>query len=162
MLPTRTTLAAAAAAALSAAALVAATSGSAAAPAPENPAKIRMRLVERQAGERFVDTGKHGLSAGDRNIVRSELLSPRGTVVGRADIDCVITGVGPALGGVCTGVLTLPDGQLVGEFAFDRSGSNRTQAITGGTGRYAHMSGEAIVDTSGSDSHEPFTIELTR
>jgi hypothetical protein len=137
--------------------------GSAASARPAHPpAKtIRMHLVERQVGEHFIDTGKHGLSAGDRNIVNSDILNTRGVVVGRADIDCVITGVGKRLGGVCTGVMTLPHGQIVGQMAFDRSGSNPVQAITGGTGRYEHMTGHALVDTNGSDQHEPFTVVLT-
>jgi hypothetical protein len=148
------------AAALAAVAAVAATT----APSHANPAPktIRMHLVERQIGEHFVDTGKPGLSAGDRNIVNSQILNTHGAVVGRADIDCVITGTKSRMGGSCTGVLTLPGGQVVGQMAFGRSGSNRFQAITGGTGRYEHMTGMAIVDTSGTDSHEPFTVELSR
>jgi hypothetical protein len=117
-----------------------------------------MHLVERQVGEHFIDTGRRGLSAGDRNIVNSQILNTHGAVVGRADIDCVITGTKRRMGGSCTGVLTLPGGQVVGQMAFDRSGSNPVQAITGGTGRYEHMTGQALVDTSGTDSHEPLTV----
>jgi hypothetical protein len=146
---------------LAAGAAVAAVAAGTASSAPP-PSQLRMTLVERQVAEHFVDTGRHGLSAGDRNIVRSQILDRRGKVVGRGDIDCVITGVGRALGGVCHGVMTLPGGQVVGEFAFDRSGSRTEQAIVGGSGRYARMSGEAVVDTAGSDEHEAFTLVLRR
>jgi hypothetical protein len=149
---------------LPALAAVAAVAATAAATSHANPAPktIRMHLVERQVGEHFIDTGRRGLSAGDRNIVNSQILNTHGAVIGRADIDCVITGTKRRMGGSCTGVLTLPGGQVVGQMAFDRSGSNPVQAITGGTGRYEHMTGQALVDTNGTDSHEPFTLALSR
>jgi hypothetical protein len=146
--------------ALAAATLLVASGGSSASAAPEH--SVRLSLVEHQVGERFLDTGKRGVSPGDRNIVRSRILDTSGRAVGRADIDCVVTGTGRQLGGLCDVVITLPDGQLVGEFAFDRSGSSHYQAITGGTRRYAGMRGQAIIDTGGSDTHEPFTVELSR
>lgn len=120
----------------------------------------RIQLVERVAGGRFVDTGKKGLSVGDQDIGRSDVLDRKGNVVGRMDGICTITGTGKHLGGVCTGVLTLKDGQLAGEFAWGRSGSSHQQAIVGGTGRYAGARGQFIVDTNGTDEHENFTVEL--
>jgi hypothetical protein len=145
---------------LAGAAVAAVAAGTATSAPP--PSRLHMKLVERQIGQHLVDTGRRGLSAGDRNIVRSQMLDRHGAVVGRADIDCVITGAGRALGGLCTSVITLPDGQVVSQFAFDRSGSSREAAIVGGTGRYARMTGLAIVDTAGSDRHEPVTLELSR
>ena len=59
-------------------------------------------------------------------------------------------------------MITLAGGQLVGSFAWGHSGSNRYQAIVGGTGEYAGAEGQAIVDTNGTDSYEPFVIELLR
>jgi hypothetical protein len=49
----------------------------------------------------------------------------------------VITATERRMGGSCTGVLTLPGGQVVGQM-------------------------QALPDTSGTDSHEPFTLELSR
>jgi hypothetical protein len=121
---------------------------------------LRIHLIEREAGGRFVDTGKKGLSVGDQQIGRSDILDLRGKLVGRMDGVCTVTGVGKQLGGVCHGVVTLRGGQIAGEFAWGRSGSSRLQAIVGGTGRYAGARGQFVVDTSGSDAHEPFTIEL--
>jgi hypothetical protein len=146
---------------IAAAAAALAGSGGAIASASTEQA-VHLNLVERQVGVHFVDVGKRGLSAGDHNVVRSQILDTSGRVIGRMDIDCVVTGVGKQLGGLCHGVMTLPDGQIVGEFAFDRSGSSRYEALLGGTRRYAGMRGEAVVDTSGSDEHEAFTVELSR
>jgi hypothetical protein len=131
----------------------------AAAPAQQRVAK-RIDLVERIASQHFVDLGKHGPSMGDHNVTRSDVLDPAGARVGRADIDCTLTGVGPNMGGLCHGVVTLRDGQIVSEFAFGPSGATRVAAIVGGTGAYAGARGVSIVDVHGTDQHEPFTIEL--
>jgi hypothetical protein len=145
-------VAAAATLALGASSLAAATAG---------PRMTQLlALVERIEHQQFVDTGKRGPSPGDHNVVRSDVLDHAGKRVGRLDLDCVITGVGRNMGGLCHGVLTLKEGQLVSEFAFGRSGATRVAAIVGGTGAYAGARGVSIVDTHGSDSHEPFTVEL--
>jgi hypothetical protein len=145
---------------LGAAALLAGTTGAVASASTDHT--IRLRLVERQVGQHLVDTGKRGLSPGDRNVVRSQILDTNGHRVGRADIDCLVTGVGKQLGGICTIVITLKDGQIAGTSAFGRSGASRYGAITGGTQRYAGMRGQSIVDASGTDAHEPFTVVLSR
>jgi hypothetical protein len=145
---------------LGAAALLAASGAAVASASPDR--SLRLNLVERQVGEHFVDSGRHGLSAGDRNVVRSQILDTAGRVVGRGDIDCVVTGVGRHLGGICQIVITLPDGQIAGESAFGRSGASRYGAIVGGTRRYAGMRGQSIVDTRGSDRHEAFRLVLSR
>ena len=129
--------------------------------APAGPRTTqRLALVERIAHQEFVDTGKRGPSVGDHNVTRSDVLDQAGKRVGRLDLDCVLTGTGRNMGGLCHGVLTLKEGQLVSEFAFGRSGATRVAAVIGGTGAYAGARGVSIVDTHGSDSDEPFTVEL--
>jgi hypothetical protein len=118
--------------------------------------------VERLADEHFTDLGRHGVSVGDHNVIRSDVLNPHGKLVGRLDADCTITGIGSKIGGLCHGAMTLPGGQLVVEFAWGRSGSTTLQAILGGTGKYEGARGQAIVDIHGSDSHETFVVELLR
>jgi hypothetical protein len=145
---------------LGAAALLAASTGAVASASTDHT--IRLELVERQVGQHLVDTGKRGLSPGDRNVVRSQVLDTHGHVVGRMDIDCVITGVKRQLGGLCNVVITLKDGQIAGTGSFGRSGASRYGAITGGSRRYAGMRGQTIVDTTGTDAHEPFTVVLSR
>jgi hypothetical protein len=150
--------------ALAAGALVAAAAvaeGAVVAATPGHPRVVqRIHLVEREAGGRFVDTGKKGLSVGDQQVGRSDILDTKGRRVGRMDGVCTVTGVGRNLGGVCQGVLTLHAGQLVGSFAWGRSGSSHLQAIVGGTGRYADAHGQFVVDTDGTDTHEDFVVEL--
>jgi hypothetical protein len=130
--------------------------------ASQRPFVGRLHLVERVNTSQLIDLGQRGMSVGDREVTRSDILDSSGRLVGRSDGDCVITGVGAKLGGLCHGVLTLAGGQLVGEFAWGKSGSNRYQAITGGTGKYAGAHGQAIVDTNGTDAHESFVIQLIR
>jgi hypothetical protein len=122
----------------------------------------RIHLVEREAGGRFIDTGPKGLSAGDQQIGRSDVLDTKGHLVGRLDGVCTVTGVRHHLGGICHGVLTLADGQIAGEFAWGHSGSAHRQAIVGGTGRYRGARGQFVVDTKGTDQHEDFTVVLLR
>src|SRR5215468_4104743 len=86
-------LAAAATLALGASSLAAATNG------PRMTQ--RLALVERIMHQQFVDTGKRGPSPGDHNVVRSDVLDRAGKRVGRLDLDCVITGVGRNMGGLC-------------------------------------------------------------
>lgn len=76
------------------------------------------------------------------------------------ELVCTITGVGRALGGLCSGVLTLRDGQIAGQFAWGHSGSSHLQAVVGGTGRYAGARGQFVVDTNGTDEREDFTVVL--
>lgn len=136
--------------------------GAVVASTPRSQVSERIHLVEREAGGKLVDTGKKGLSVGDQQIGRSDILDTHGKRVGRLDGVCTITGVGRKLGGVCNGVLTLPDGQIAGDFAWGRSGSSDRQAIVGGTGRYANARGQFVVDTNGTNAHEDFTVELVR
>jgi hypothetical protein len=127
---------------------------------PTHHAAQRISLVERQTNEQFIDVGNRGLSVGDHNVIRSDILNPSGKIVGRMDADCIVTGTGAKLGGLCHGAMTLPGGQLIAEFAWGRFGSTRLQAILGGTGKYEGAHGQAIVDSRGSDSREAFVVEL--
>jgi hypothetical protein len=109
------------------------------------------------------DVGPSGPSPGDQYTITSDILRPHGGVIGRADFDCTQTAVGSRSGGVCVGVLTLPHGQLTGEFAYtDReSGKIEKQAISGGTGEYRGARGQGVVG-AGPPSRTPFSIELVR
>jgi hypothetical protein len=119
----------------------------------------RIRVVERVVSSRFVDLGPKGVSPGDRNEVVSDILTPDGRRIGRADLDCSLTGVGPHMGGTCSGGMTLPGGQLSANGAFGPSGSSRLQAITGGTGRFIGARGQFLV-SDGTDARTPIVIEL--
>jgi hypothetical protein len=92
-------------------------------------------------------------------VITSDILDTSGTVIGRAGFDCTATGTGRLLGGVCQGAVTLPGGQLTGQFGFGASGESEEQAITGGSGKYEGARGQFIL-REGSDSEELVTVEL--
>jgi hypothetical protein len=123
------------------------------------PALTRMHVVEREVQHRNVDQGKRGISQGDKIVITSDILSTSGKVIGRADFDCTATGTGRLVGGICYGVVTLPGGQLTGQFGFGASGESEKQAITGGSGTYEGARGQFILH-EGKGSQELVTIEL--
>jgi hypothetical protein len=135
--------------------------GSLLAASPAKQAVTRINLVEREVTVNFVDQGKDGPGLGDRMTIKSDILDLKGRRVGRGDFSCNATGEGEHGGGICQGVVTLPGGQLTGQWAFGRSGSTRLQAIVGGTGKYEGVRGQFIVTTT-NGAVEPFVIELVR
>ena len=125
------------------------------------PAVTRIHVIERELLHRLIDQGKHGMSPGDKVVITSDMLSARGTLIGRADFDCTVTGAGRHSGGVCQGVVTLPGGQLTGQFGVGPSGETEKQAITGGSGKYEGARGQFIIgEAKGAEEH--VTIELLR
>lgn len=119
----------------------------------------RMHLVEVEVATNFVDLGKPGLSQGDRHTIMSDIFDEKHNRVGRADFDCIVTGVGKRIGGMCNGVLTLPKGQLTGQSAWGKSEEAQEQAITGGTGAYAGARGQFVIEKANA-SGTPFVVEL--
>jgi hypothetical protein len=120
----------------------------------------QLGLVEVQRSTAQLDLGAKGFSPGDRQTIRSDLFTPAGHRVGRLDADCAITQAGKRPEAVCTFVITLARGQLMGAFAQDLSAPDvgKRQAITGGTGRYAGAHGELRVGREGKRT--PFVIAL--
>jgi hypothetical protein len=119
----------------------------------------RMHLFERELQVRNIDQGEHGISQGDEIVITSRMMDRAGKRVGRADFVCTVTGSGPNKGGLCQGALTLAHGQLTGQFAFGASGESRTQAITGGTGRYKGARGQFVL-SEGKAGLESVVVEL--
>jgi hypothetical protein len=120
----------------------------------------KIRLVEVQRRSTQIDLGKTGFSPGDRQTIVSDIYTPSGSKAGRLDDDCVITQAGRRPEAVCTFVLSLRHGQLTGAFAENLAGSDvgKTQAITGGTRRYAGAHGELVAGREGRRT--PFTVVL--
>jgi hypothetical protein len=140
-------------------AATATTIASAASQAGQPAAGRSMRLVEVQRGDRQLDLGAKGFSAGDRQTIHSALFTPGGRPAGRLDDDCAITQAGSRPEAICTFVLTLSGGQLTGTFAQSLSkAAAKQQAITGGTGRFAGARGELRAGAEGKRT--PFTIVL--
>ena len=122
----------------------------------------RIHLVERELKTEFVDLNAPGHSVGDRETITSEILDRNRTSVGRADFDCVATALGKRGGVVCSGVVTLPGGQITGTFFEPITGEEpvpNLQAITGGTGEFAGAHGQFIVGQETADV-TPVVVEL--
>ena len=134
----------------------------AAAPGPDGhtAAARRIRLIEVQRSSAQLDLGEKGFSAGDRQTIASDVLTPAGKKIGRLDDDCAITQTGKAPQAVCTFVITLPRGELTGGFAQNLAGSDagKRQAITGGSGAYAGARGQIVAGAEGKQT--PFTVVL--
>jgi hypothetical protein len=145
-----------------AAAVVAAGGIATAAPGPHAQAAAarRIQLVEVHMSSAQLDLGRKGFSPGDRQTIKSDVVTPAGKKVGRLDDDCAITQAGRSPEAICTFVLTLRGGQLTGGFAQSLAGPrvSKRQAITGGTGTYAGARGQIIVGTEGKRT--PFTVAL--
>jgi hypothetical protein len=101
-------------------------------------------LVLRQvdAGGQFVDIShsKNG-APGDEAIFRSRLFDRAGHHVGGLDVVCTIIPGGRLQ---CLGTFTLPGGTLVGSAIAPAQGNRPVHiAISGGTGRYGRVRGQA-------------------
>jgi hypothetical protein len=101
-------------------------------------------LTEVQTGATFVNISHTQNGApGDQAIFRSNL-KVAGRKVGHSSVVCEIV-----LGGSlqCNGIYHLPGGTLTGTATVSASESSTAPvhiAVTGGTGRYAHASGQGI------------------
>jgi len=131
------------------------------APAPHHVVS-RIHLSERELNTEFVDLGAPGHSIGDRIEITSEISDAHHTAVGRADFDCAVTALGKRAGGICSGVVTLPGGQLTATFFEPLAGpppEPNLQAITGGTGEFEGAHGQFIVGRE-TTRFTPLVVEL--
>jgi hypothetical protein len=113
-------------------------------------AKIRQQKV--------VDAGPQGPSQGDMRVVHTTLYNAEGTKrIGRHDQFCVLTDPGKKVQMTeCVRTYTLPGGEISSEGVSARSTLNDSQkpggtdAITGGTGKYAGVGGEVRFGSRGN------------
>jgi hypothetical protein len=120
----------------------------------------RIHLVEVEVVQSYVDAKPAGMSPGDHHTISSDIYDTKHRLVGRADFDCVVTGVGKRLGGLCETVLTLAKGQISGESAWGREQEAPVGMITGGTGAYRHARGEMVLGKD-TKAGTPFVVELS-
>lgn len=111
----------------------------------------------------FVDVGPVGPSPGDIYVYVDELFTPDLSVkVGTATGSCNL--VDPASGS-CAGtfVLEFPDGTItISGILYNVPGVTSVGAITGSTGRYRGVSGEATVELGSICGPHEVTLILTR
>ncbi len=130
-----------------AAAVVLAGAGTALAVAPA-AADAPLRLVTVAVPDRTtdLDLGTPGPSAGDTQVFLDDVQRD-GETVGTSAGGCTIATLSETrLVAVCTTTLTLPEGSLTAQGAFDEDPTvgptGFTWAVTGGTGSYAGAGGE--------------------
>ena len=107
--------------------------------------------------QKVVDTGPQGPSQGDMRIVHTTLYNAKGTKrIGRHDQFCVLTDPGKKVQMTeCVRTYTLPGGEIDSEGVSARSTLNDSQkpggtdAISGGTGKYAGVGGEVRFGSRG-------------
>jgi hypothetical protein len=95
---------------------------------------------------------------GDGFILRSKLINGDGRRVGTLDINCTEVFGNRSQ---CVGTFSLPGGTITGSALVPNNGNAPTHiAISGGTGRYAHVSGQGISYTTGQNTNRD-VLELT-
>jgi hypothetical protein len=114
----------------------------------ERPWKV-LRLIERGAGDlAFIDLGAPGPSIGDRLTFSNPIFDTRGRTVGRDAAECVIVRIDPTEPPErqqivqCLISVQLADGQITVQGM--AQGTENFFAVTGGTGAYRNVTGEAL------------------
>jgi hypothetical protein len=110
---------------------------------------LRFTTVKVVANSTEFDGGPPGFSAGDGEIFVDDV-QRRGRSIGSAAGICTVALISEErLVAVCSATITLADGTLTTQGVFDEdlavgpAGESRS-AVTGGTGRYAGATGEAV------------------
>ena len=138
--------------------------------AANNPTAAKARTLTtlvKSREARVVDLGHQGLSQGDMRVVNAPLYNESGTKrIGRFDLVCVTTDPAnepneKANMAVCTVTYTLPGGEISvqGTTAYPKLSAappRASDAITGGTRKYAGVRGEVSVETRGNKVIQTF------
>jgi hypothetical protein len=122
---------------------------------------ITIRATSELENIQLVDNPPTGNSAGDVLVFTERLLDLDGRVIGSDAATCTRLFDQRSL---CTGTYTLPRGELMVQLLQPGLGVplTYTQAITGGTGRYARATGTVTVDQQPSGDQFTFEIVVPR
>jgi hypothetical protein len=115
-------------------------------PAASADQPLRLAVVPDQNTD--LDLGEPGPSAGDAQVFLDDVQRD-GETVGTSAGSCTIATISETrLIAACTATLTLPEGSLTTQGAFDENPATGpagyTWAVTGGTGSYAGAAGEVV------------------
>jgi hypothetical protein len=122
-------------------------------------AAIMLQASSQLEHVQYVDNPPSGRSAGDMLVFTERLLDTRGQQIGSDAASCVVLFDQRSL---CTGTYILPRGQVMVQLVQPSlSGTlTYTQAITGGTGRFARATGTVTVDQQPSGDRFIFHVHL--
>jgi hypothetical protein len=120
-----------------------------------NSAVTTLRLRAQVVHAQYIDNPPAGRSAGDDLIFTENLFNAAGTKVGSDAATCVYLFDQRSL---CTGAYILPRGQILVQLVQPGPTGIYNQAITGGTGKYARVTGTVTVDQRPSGDHFTFHI----
>jgi hypothetical protein len=115
--------------------------------------KARSQLERAQ----YVDNGPEGSSAGDVLVFTERLRNSKGRPIGHDAATCTSLFDGRSL---CTGAYTLRAGQVLVQLVQPGPTGTYTQAITGGTGRYARADGTVTIDQRQGGDRFTFRIRV--
>ena len=124
-----------------------------------NPTTITLHMSSQLQHVSQVDNPPVGRSAGDVLVFTEKLLNTGGHAIGSDAATCTYLFDRRSF---CTGAYILRSGQIMVQLIQPSlSGALRyDQAITGGTGSYAHATGTVSVDQRPSGDHFTFHIHL--
>ena len=110
--------------------------------------------------DNYVDIGEPGFTVGDLLVFQDVLLDQAGAVAGTQGGTCIITAVLPGLQTHCVGTASVSDGQISFQ-GLATDAPVKPLAVTGGTGKYDAVTGEATLTEHG-DGTGTLAIRLTR
>ena len=108
-----------------------------------SPATITLHARSQLEHVNFVDNSPKGTSAGDVLVFTERLVDAAGRQIGSDAATCTTLFDARSL---CTGTYILRGGQIMVQLVQPGPTGVYTQAITGGTGRFARATGTVIVD----------------
>ena len=123
--------------------LIAAVAVTTAASGRPGPATITIHARSQIERANFVDNDPKGSSATDLLVFTERLVDGRGRQIGSDAATCTTLFDGRSL---CTGTYILRGGQIMVQLLQPGPTGVYTQAITGGTGRFARATGTVTVD----------------
>jgi hypothetical protein len=130
--------------------------------AAEAPTGQTISLIEKPGIEKFIDappraTRARPSSPGDQFMYSYPLVTGANARAGRIDARCTFTKGGRKASGICDGVISLADGDLLLAVRLKTEG-DVNGAIVGGTGAYAGARGTfTSVETKGG-AHDTITL----
>jgi hypothetical protein len=122
-----------------------------------HPAAVTIHAQSKLDHVQLVENAPQGRSAGDVLVFTEQLLDAKGHQIGSDAATCTYLFDQRSQ---CTGTYVLPGGQVMVQLIQPGPTGTYTQAIVGGTGRYARATGVVVVDQQSGGDRFTFRIRL--